>query len=220
MTEAQERFLKESCPMLGKDPQFANAYLKSSPLDGVYLSITYKAYSSSGLNYCNLMVQVAYGITLSSELDSNLTAHVDAVKNNCNKGFESVSLQLPLSCSFPDHPRVVFVIPLQGRYRAMERFMERYEKDFLMSQNRLSFGFSGFPIVQLVIVLLRGGNDDLGLNDAASNLLKGYQDKYGPDHIRYHVANTGGRAFSRGAGKRFDMHVCFGETFSNTALYF
>ncbi|XP_039250786.2 chondroitin sulfate synthase 1-like [Styela clava] len=115
--------------------------------------------------------------------------------------------------------RIIFVIPLQGRYRALEQFMESYEKDFLKpAQDSANANVVDTRNVQLAIVLL--GNDeqgdDLGLNRASAHLLRSYQNTYGSSLLRYHVASTGDRSFSRGAG--IELGSLVGE--ENDILFF
>jgi len=206
MAEVEERFLKESCLDLGKDPKFVNGYLKNTPYDGTYLFLTYEFFTSNGLKHCNLLVQVGHGILLSNVVSADLLSRVHkSTKCSAKDGKPSklgLAPPLPSFCPSPaDQPAVVVVIPLQGRYKAMQRFMDRYEKNFLHPHVRSRWGSSESPPIQLVIVLLGGNNDELGLNDAASNLLKNFQNTYGTSLIRYHVAASGDRVFSRGAGK-------------------
>ena len=206
MTEAEERFLKKSCPALGKDPQFSNGYLKITPYDGVYLSITYKSFSSRGLDYCSLLIQVGYGVLLSNDDSATLLSQVykeskcaSPIVKARNGG---LALPLPSFCrSSIKPPNVVLIIPLQGRYKAMQHFMELYEKNFLLPRSRSLSSSPDTAKVQLIIVLLGETKDELGLNDAAANLLKNYQRTYGSSLIRYHMAASGDRDFSRGAGK-------------------
>ena len=207
MEEVEERFLKVSCPEIGKDPKFLNGYMKNTPYDGSYLFLSYEFFTSSGLKHCNVLVQIGYGILLSNEVSSNLFSQVYKTARCATKDFKAprggLAPVLPSFCpSSSNQPNVVLVIPLQGRYKAMQRFMESYEKNFLHPHAAHRLGSPGATSVELVIVLLGGVNDELGLNDAASNLLKNYQNTYGTSLIRYHVAATGDRGFSRGAGKK------------------
>ena len=198
----KERFVRETCPELGKDPQFVNGYLKTPVGDGVYLSMTYRGYDSGGAKHCNVLVEANYGVTLFNEVGANLSqALLNAACSTSVNQLEKKQSPPSLQCSIQD--RVVMIIPLSGRYKAMKRFLERYERDFFKPLDRTGLlpGFTSRFSVQLVIVLLSGEGDELGLSDAAANLLRSYQRAYGSHLLRYHIADTEGRAFSRGAGK-------------------
>lgn len=98
--------------------------------------------------------------------------------------------------------QVLFVIPLQGRYNTLERFMQSYEKNFLIP---IHSGTVSDPLtgnVQLVFVIFESvSGDDLGINRATVLLIKSYQKTYGTDLLRYHLVSDSDRKFSRGAGR-------------------
>jgi len=189
----------------------------------------HKGDQSCGLCSCLTHVQVSYGVTLLNEGEGPIVEHPRLLqllqKSNSYAGLfkprrgmwkmphmtdtggpqvfpDEAALLPPEPVPRASNDRIVFVIPLEGRYRTLERFMENYERNFLipLSHGGASPGFGSS--VQLAIVLFEPGNgDDSGLNRATIRLLDSYQKSYNSDLIRYHTITESSRKFSRGAGK-------------------
>lgn len=244
LSDIEEVLLKQSCPKFPPNVQLNYAYMQYGSLEGVRIITVHRSSAGSTIKFCRTTSQWTYGITLFGEGDLPLgnhkllraslkssvgllgravgdllgvreenEDHPGAGRPNIPKALlEPMAIQPPDSISSADH-RIIFIIPLQGRYRALEQFMESYEKNFL-KQAKLGGKYN----VQLAIVLL--GNDeqgdDLGLNRASAHLLRSYQNIYGSNLLRYHVASTGDRSFSRGAGIQLGSLV--GE--ENDILFF
>ncbi|XP_076812563.1 chondroitin sulfate synthase 1-like [Clavelina lepadiformis] len=215
---------QKSCPGFGKESQFVHGYLKVASGEGLILATTHRTYAGGKLRYCFTLAQASFGLIFLSENglgglsrklksflktsdlpDSLICKESDFDKSLSSKDFktgtevaESAMCHKPVSAD-----RVVFVIPLLGRYQALEQFMSRYESEFLRNRESKSSRV-------LLVVILFGNNDnddELGLNRAALHLLKSYQKLYGPDLLQYHVANGDNHKFSRGAGMQLGSLV-------------
>nr|XP_002130637.1 chondroitin sulfate synthase sqv-5 isoform X1 [Ciona intestinalis] len=224
LSEIENGILKKSCPHLSSNPQFTHGYLWVLPQHGAFISVAHKGLVKGEYSYCTTHVQVSFAVTLLGEKDHPLSEHPliapSLVKRQSLVGYfvgeeipparkrlhhhsnTMVRYQEPvLPVSFDSSKdRVLFVIPLHGRYRALELFMERYKRDFLnpLKEGKIANTLSGN--VQLVIVLLGARGDEHDMNRASAYLLHSYQQEFGTSLIRYHIADTGKRQFSRGAG--------------------
>ena len=230
LVDIESNLMPISCPNFPTNVQLSYGYMQYGSLEGVRVTTIHRSSAGSTIKFCRTVSQISYGVTFFQELDNLLQKHeslrramaplkgiLERAMGDILAGGENDNsrgkilkdnqgndpVYPPVSLPY-QQGKVIFVIPLQGRYRALELFMERYERDFLKpaqsNNGRLSNGLQ----VQLAIALLGNDDqgDDLGLNLASAHLLKSYQNAYGLELIRYHVATTGDRAFSRGAGKQ------------------
>lgn len=222
LAEIESNLMQISCPNFPSNVQLNYGYIQTGSLEGVRIVTVHRSSAGSTIKFCRTISQISYGVVMSHEDESIFQRHESlrkalapsggifkrAVKDILAAGDDGNTVDrghnplVPLPSEKHGHGKIIFVIPLQGRYRALELFMERYERDFLLpslKDGRLSHNLQ----VQLAIVLLGNDDqgDDLGLNLASAHLLRSYQNTYGSELLRYHVASTGDRGFSRGAGE-------------------
>uniref|UniRef100_F6ZQD4 Hexosyltransferase n=1 Tax=Ciona intestinalis TaxID=7719 RepID=F6ZQD4_CIOIN len=200
LSEIENGILKKSCPHLSSNPQFTHGYLWVLPQHGAFISVAHKGLVKGEYSYCTTHVQehlilffVMFFVLRQSLVGYFVGEEIPPARKRLHHHSNTmVRYQEPvLPVSFDSSKdRVLFVIPLHGRYRALELFMERYKRDFL----------NPLKNVQLVIVLLGARGDEHDMNRASAYLLHSYQQEFGTSLIRYHIADTGKRQFSRGAG--------------------
>lgn len=229
LADIEGSLLHQACPNFPPNVHFNYGYLQHGTLEGVKVVTVHRSTAGSTIKYCRTVSQMTYAVTMFGE-DSPLKNHKKmkaviesqqgihdffGVRDNpvlngpAGAGARhKYQAAVPLQNSFSTFPsrssKIIITIPLQGRYRALEQFMDNYEKNFLKPALHTSVFDRDIQYnVQLAIVLL--GNDeqgdDLGLNRAAAHLLRSYQMTYGLQLVHYHMASTGDRSFSRGAGK-------------------
>nr|CAB3230912.1 chondroitin sulfate synthase 1-like [Phallusia mammillata] len=227
LSEIEDQLIKIACPnfpLNGK--KFSHGYLQAAH-NGFHVVTTHHG-ENCGYCNCHTHAQISYGVTLLEEVNTTIDGYVNStlyVKRQDSFGgifgagqekrWKPVNVEEINKSRFkheaiqkaPDKPlgvesaKIVFVIPLQGRYNTLERFMSSYEKNFLIPQQSGTMGDPLSDNVQLVIVIFESvSGDDLGINRATALLIKSYQKQYGTDLLRYHVVSDSDRKFSRGAG--------------------
>lgn len=225
LVDIEGNLMQISCPNFPSNVQLNYGYIQTGSLEGFRVVTVHRSSAGSTIKFCRTISQMSYGVVMSQEEESIFQRHEslrkalnpsgslleramkdilaggendDHDRNMIDHGHYSL---MPIQSAMHIYGKIIFVIPLQGRYRALELFMERYERDFLIPAQK-NGKISDNLQVQLAIVLLGNDDqgDDLGLNLASAHLLKSYQNTYGSELLRYHVASTGDRGFSRGAG--------------------